>query len=116
MNFSKSDLLVYFSNKLHTIYITHIIGGILINYELNKELGFETNLHPMFEQIEDDRVMSPEEISDLLGLSKETVRRWCRTGKLQNYNFGGKYIIVGSDFKDLLRKTKSDIRSDGMIN
>ncbi|MDR7237309.1 helix-turn-helix domain-containing protein [Neobacillus drentensis] len=67
----------------------------------------------MFEKIEDERVMSPEEISKMLNISKETVRRWCRTGKLPNLNCGGKYMIIGSDFKELLRTSTKGYKTEG---
>ncbi|MGR3765258.1 helix-turn-helix domain-containing protein [Rossellomorea sp. NS-SX7] len=67
---------------------------------------FEIELHPMFATIEDDLVMHPEEIAKMLGMSTESVRRWCRSGKLSSYNFGGKYIIIGDDFKKFMRKSR----------
>ncbi|WP_433743291.1 helix-turn-helix domain-containing protein [Falsibacillus pallidus] len=74
---------------------------------IEKELGFEPCIHPLFTNISDEEPLSPEKISEMLGISKETVRRWCRSGKLENYNFGGKYVIIGSDFKYFMKKSKS---------
>lgn len=71
------------------------------------DLGCKHDIHEMFKKIEDKDPLSPEQIASLLGLSKETVRRWCRSGKLANYNFGGKYVVIGSDFKEFLRQNRS---------
>jgi excisionase family DNA binding protein len=87
-----------------------------MNSELEKELGFAPKIHPVFNNITDEEPLSPEKISEMLGVSKETVRRWCRTGKLPNYNFGGKYIIIGSDFKHFIFKSKSRKIFEEVIN
>jgi excisionase family DNA binding protein len=65
------------------------------------------DLHEKFEAIPDDACLGPDFISNALNVSKETVRRWCRTGKLSAYTFGGRYVVVGSDFKDFLRRSKN---------
>jgi excisionase family DNA binding protein len=62
-------------------------------------------LHPIF-NVSDDMVLNPEIISEMLGLGAPAVRNWCRSGKLPSYSFGGKYIIVGSDFKEFMKKSK----------
>lgn len=68
---------------------------------------YEPKLHPMFESIPDDMALSPDVIAEMLNLSAESIRRWCRTGQLPNYNFGNKFIIMGSDFKEHLKKHKT---------
>lgn len=75
-----------------------------MNYELEKDLGLAPGLNKLFEAIPDETVLSPEDIAELLHRSKETVRRWCRTGRLPAYNFGGKYTILGNDFKEFMLK------------
>jgi excisionase family DNA binding protein len=80
------------------------------NGSLERELGLRPKLHPMFD-IPDDVVLHPENIAELLGVSIETVRRWCRESKLPNYSFGGKYIITGDDFKAYMRKARSRTRA-----
>ncbi|NRD80144.1 helix-turn-helix domain-containing protein [Bacillus sp. BRMEA1] len=63
------------------------------------------NIHSIFE-VADDAVLTPEEISEIVGFHSETVRRWCRSGKLDCYNFGGKYVIVGSEFKAFMERSR----------
>jgi excisionase family DNA binding protein len=70
------------------------------------EHEFEVDIHPIFADIEDDAVLQPEEIAKMLCMSPESVRRWCRQGKLASYNFGGKYIIVGDDFKRYMKQSR----------
>ncbi|MBB3868680.1 helix-turn-helix domain-containing protein [Parageobacillus toebii NBRC 107807] len=85
------------------------------NHDIEKELGFRPKLHPMFDNIENNEVLSPEDVANMLKVSNETVRRWCRTGKLPNYSFGGKYVIIGSDFKEFMRNARSRLRGKGSI-
>jgi len=73
---------------------------------LEKELGFEQDIHPLFLSIDDEKVMNPEEISKILNVHPESVRRWCRDGKLPSYNFGGKYVIMGDEFKAFAKNSR----------
>lgn len=73
-----------------------------MDYQLEKKLRLAPSLNKLFNAIPDESVLSPEDIAELLQRSKETVRRWCRTGKLPAYNFGGKYTILGNDFKEFM--------------
>lgn len=70
-----------------------------MDYQLENNLGLTPRLNKIFDAIPDEAVLCPEDISELLQRSNETVRRWCRSGKLPSYNFGGKYTIMGNDFK-----------------
>jgi excisionase family DNA binding protein len=66
-------------------------------------------LDPVFD-VPDDVVLNPASIAELLGVSEETVRRWCRAGKIPCYAPGGHYVIPGSAFKEFMmvnRKTES---------
>ncbi|PLT31975.1 helix-turn-helix domain-containing protein [Bacillus sp. V5-8f] len=62
-------------------------------------------LHSIF-NVPDDAVLHAEDIAEMVHMHVESVRRWCRKGKLRSYNFGNKYIVVGSDFKDFTRQSK----------
>lgn len=75
-----------------------------MQFDIEKELGMTVHLHPKFEQIPDDACLNPIHVSEMLNISPETVRRWCRQKKLKAIGFGGKYIIVASDLKEFLRK------------
>lgn len=66
------------------------------------------DIHKTFE-VPDDAVLTPEEIANRLGVHIETVRRWCRAGKLDSYNFGGKYVIVGSEFKAFMERSRKKV-------
>jgi len=50
-----------------------------------KEIGIEPSeaLPEFFEKIEDDFPYTVEEIAQTLHKSKETIRRWCRQGKVK---------------------------------
>ncbi|SFE91502.1 Helix-turn-helix domain-containing protein [Bacillus sp. OV194] len=74
-------------------------------YQLEKDLGLTPKIHPIFEEIDDNMVLTPVEISQLIGMHPETVRAWCRNGNLVNYQFKGKYMVIGSDFKNFMRKS-----------
>lgn len=75
------------------------------NYALEKELGLAPKIHPIFEEIDDNTALTPDEVAQLIGMHSETVRAWCRNGDIVNYQFRGKYMIIGSDFKDFMRKS-----------
>lgn len=62
-------------------------------------------IHPSFQNIPDDMSLQLEEISSLVGMHIESVRRWCRSGKLKSYKFGMKYTVKGSDFKDFMKRS-----------
>lgn len=62
-------------------------------------------IHEIF-NIPDEEILHPEEIAVLVGMHVESVRRWCRQGKLPSYCFGNKYIIVGEDFKIFMERSK----------
>ncbi|MBY0098689.1 helix-turn-helix domain-containing protein [Mesobacillus maritimus] len=72
-------------------------------------------IHKIFD-VQDDAVLHAEDIAKLVNMHTESVRRWCRTGKLPSYNFAGKYIVVGSDFKEFMRKAKIKRRWEQMLN
>jgi len=72
-------------------------------------------IHKIFE-LQDDTVLHAEDIAELVNMHVESIRRWCRTGKLTSYNFGNKYIVVGSDFKDFMRRAKIKPRWEQMLN
>jgi excisionase family DNA binding protein len=78
-------------------------------------LNISTKLHKIFE-VEDDAVLHVEDIAKMTNMHVESVRRWCRTGKLSSYCFGNKYIIVGSDFKDFMSMSKVKPRWEQMLN
>lgn len=63
-------------------------------------------IHPIF-NVPDEAILQAEEIAELLGFHVESVRRWCRQGKLHSYSFGNKYIIVGEDFKEFIKQAKT---------
>jgi excisionase family DNA binding protein len=72
-------------------------------------------LHEIFE-VDDNVVLHIEDIAEMTKMHVESVRRWCRSGKLPCYNFGNKYIVVGSDFKDFMRMAKVKPRWEQMLH
>lgn len=80
------------------------------------ELEKETiRIHQMF-NVNDDEVLHAEDVAKMVHMHVESVRRWCRTGKLPSYNFGNRFIIVGADFKEFMRTAKTKPRWEQMLN
>ncbi|WP_407654088.1 helix-turn-helix domain-containing protein [Alicyclobacillus cycloheptanicus] len=50
--------------------------------------------------------MAPEEIAVRLRVSSETVRRWCRSGRLTAYRVGRHYIISERELEKFLWSTR----------
>ncbi|MBD3842780.1 MAG: helix-turn-helix domain-containing protein [Campylobacterales bacterium] len=73
------------------------------------------DLHDMFDVL-DDEILHLEDIAQLTKMHVESVRRWCRSGKLPSYNFGNKYIVVGSDFKEFMKKSRTKARWEHMLD
>lgn len=71
----------------------------------------EVKINGIFE-VEDEAILHPEDISQLVNMHVESVRRWCRQGKLPSYSFGNKYVIVGEDFKNFMKRSKIRPRWD----
>ncbi|WHY65379.1 helix-turn-helix domain-containing protein [Neobacillus sp. SuZ13] len=63
------------------------------------------DIHESF-LVSDDAVLNPEQIANMLGMNAESVRRWCRQNKITHYSFGGKFIIMGKDFKTFIRASR----------
>ncbi|NLP50236.1 helix-turn-helix domain-containing protein [Bacillus sp. RO1] len=81
---------------------------------VRNNIGIEHPLHSAF-NVDDDMILKPEEVSEMLGVHVETVRRWCRTGKLDNYNCGGNYIIMGSSFKEFMKRSRTKTKAEKEI-
>lgn len=60
------------------------------------------NLPRIFEFLDDDLYLTPKDISELIGVHPETVRRWCRSKKLRIIAPTGHFKILGKDLKDFL--------------
>jgi len=76
------------------------------DYQKLKIRGMAPKLNRRFEQLADESTLSPQDVAILVNLSNETVRRWCRSGKLPSYNRGGKYAICTNDFKEFMLRSK----------
>lgn len=68
-------------------------------------LEYYNELSPIFD-VPNDVVLHIEDIADLVGMHPESVRRWCREGKMASYCFGNKYIIIGQDFKNFMKASR----------
>ena len=73
------------------------------------------NIHEIF-NVPDEKILHPEDIAAMVNMHVESVRRWCRQGKLASYSFGNKYIIIGSDFKQFMRNSKVKLRWEQLLN
>lgn len=56
--------------------------------------------------------LSPQKIADMTGLSKETVLKWCRTGRLKASRPGGKYLIKCEDFEAFMAESGNRARKE----
>jgi len=54
---------------------------------------------PLLNNIDDDLLLTPKNIANLIGVHEETVRRWCRKGYVKSVSPFGRYKIQGTDFK-----------------
>jgi excisionase family DNA binding protein len=73
-------------------------------HHIEDHFGYEAELAPPLKAIPDDSVMTPNDVSDMIGLSVRQVRRYCESGKIRSYCFGSKYVIYGSDFKEFMKQ------------
>lgn len=56
----------------------------------------------IFTMIDDEMMLAPSDISELVGVKTETVRNWCRQGKLRIISPIGRYMIQGDDLKEFM--------------
>lgn len=68
---------------------------------------------PVINEIDDDAILTPQNISNLIGVHEETVRRWCRNGYLKYISPFGRYKIRGVDFKSFALQWYIDNRVGG---
>lgn len=57
---------------------------------------------PFVFKVDDEMILTASEIAELLGVSQETVRRWCREFKLRVLSPGGHYRVRGEDLKEFV--------------
>jgi len=62
-------------------------------------------IHNSF-KVDPDVILHVETIADMVGMTQETVRSWCRSGKLPSYQFGKKYIVTGDDFMEFMKTSR----------
>ena len=51
-----------------------------------------------------DPLLRPDEVAALLGVGRDTVRRWIRQRQLPAIRFGGRYRVRTSDLRTLSRQ------------
>lgn len=71
----------------------------MINDQLDADNLHNLTKFPVINQIDDDAILTPQNISNLIGVHEETVRRWCRNGYVKCLSPFGRYKIRGADFK-----------------
>jgi hypothetical protein len=54
---------------------------------------------PVIAELDDDIILTTRNISNLISVHEETVRRWCRNGYVKTLSPFGQYKIRGIDFK-----------------
>lgn len=82
-------------------------GGLLMemNYEKEVRMGLTPVLNPLIANLEDDCILTPEDMAEYMGLSVRQVRRYCQQGKIKSLCYGRKYVVYGNDFKEFLQKS-----------
>lgn len=76
------------------------------DFELEQKLGKTPEISlGKIDYLPDEAILSPKDIAELLGRSNETIRRWCRDGKMEAFGSGGYYMIKGWQFKNFMRKS-----------
>jgi putative molybdopterin biosynthesis protein len=60
--------------------------------------------------------LTPQEVSDLLRVSVQTVRRWIKEGGLPAYKVGRGWRIREQDLNDWLSQQRSTGEADGSSN
>ncbi|MGE7602990.1 helix-turn-helix domain-containing protein [Peribacillus sp. NPDC097675] len=71
----------------------------MINNQQDDSDSYALSKFPVIYLIDDDAILTPQNISNLIGVHEETVRRWCRNGYLKCLSPFGRYKIRGADFK-----------------
>ena len=51
--------------------------------------------------VPDEMILNPEDISKLVGMHVESVRRWCREGKLESYCLETNILLLVKNLKSL---------------
>jgi excisionase family DNA binding protein len=74
---------------------------------VEKRVGPPPKLNDVLGAIEDDAVFSPEQVAHLVGRSAKTVRRWCASGVIDAYSWGGRYVVYGEDIKSFMKKARN---------
>lgn len=58
--------------------------------------------------LSDSVQLDVQDVAALLYKSPESVRRYCRSGLLHCYSFGGRYLILGSDLKKFMGQQEDE--------
>ncbi|CAM4027179.1 helix-turn-helix domain-containing protein [Paenibacillus alkaliterrae] len=58
--------------------------------------------YPIIDELDDDIILTVKNISKLIKVHEETVRRWCRNGYVKTLSPFGAYKIRGIDFKNFV--------------
>ncbi|WP_177177261.1 helix-turn-helix domain-containing protein [Bacillus sp. MUM 116] len=64
--------------------------------------NYPYKLPRIFSMIDDEMLLGTSDIAELTGVTKETVRSWCRQGKLRVASPIGKKVIYGDDLKEFM--------------
>ena len=62
--------------------------------------------------MQDDKLLSLQEVAQQTGMSEKTIRRWIKSGELPAIELGGRYRIARSDLQEFLSKHKKQFPRD----
>ena len=57
----------------------------------------------IFNQIEDERLYSPQEVAELFRITKEGVYYWIKTKKVKAVKLGKRWFLEGREIKKLIK-------------
>lgn len=66
----------------------------------NHKKEFIGKIPRIFDMVNDDLYLTSADIAEIMAVNEETVRRWCRTGKLRVLSPAGRYKVLGADLKE----------------
>lgn len=58
----------------------------------------------------DDKMLTVQQVADRIQVNPETVRNWIRNGELDALDIGGEYRIAPSDLEDFIQRRKTGRR------
>lgn len=59
--------------------------------------------------MQEDRMLTLQDVAHIANVSEMTVRRWIKTGQLAATQLGGRYRVTRSDLQNFLAKHRKEV-------